>query len=145
MKLLVINGPNLNLLGSREPDIYGNMNYNGLIKSIIDYGAKKEVIIDHFQSNCEGQLIDSLHSAIDDGYNGIILNAGAYTHYSYAIRDAIAAINIPVVEVHISNIYNREEFRHKSVISPVCEGIIAGLGVKGYFLAIDYFLQTNED
>jgi 3-dehydroquinate dehydratase-2 len=140
MKILVINGPNLNLLGSREPSVYGTPTLKDLLENLVLYGNKKGIIIEHYQSNSEGALIDRLHQAAG-GYDGIIFNPGAYTHYSYALRDAIAAIALPVIEVHISNIYKREEFRHTSVIAPVCIGQISGLGLHGYFLAIDYFAE----
>lgn len=139
MKILVINGPNLNLLGEREPGIYGNDTLESLCAEISERAAKLGFEkCDFFQSNHEGAIIDRLHSARLE-YDGIIINAGAYTHYSYAIRDAIAAIHIPVIEVHISNVHTREEFRHHSVISPVCTGVIAGLGKKSYLCALDYF------
>ena len=141
MKLLVINGPNLNLLGSRDPDIYGNQTYASLESQLAAYGKEHGVNLDCLQTNHEGELIDFLHNAISE-YDGIILNPAAYTHYSYAIRDAIEAIRLPVIEVHISNIYKREAFRHQSVTAPACIGQITGLGLKGYFLAIDYFLHS---
>ncbi len=135
MKILVINGPNLNLLGEREPDIYGSES----LQSINDDIAVKAHALGHelsfFQSNSEGSIIDALHDARLN-YSGVILNAGAYTHYSYAIRDAIAAIKIPVVEVHLSNINSRDDFRKNSVIAPVCAGSIAGFGKDGYRLAV---------
>ncbi|MDD2502491.1 MAG: type II 3-dehydroquinate dehydratase [Clostridia bacterium] len=141
MKLLVINGPNLNLLGSREPGIYGHHSYNDLKADLTIYAAKQGIILDCFQSNHEGELIDCLHNAID-AYKGVIINPGAYTHYSYAIRDAIQGISLPVLEVHISNIYKRESFRHESVTAAACTGQISGLGTQGYFLAVDYFAQS---
>lgn len=139
MKILVINGPNLNLLGSRAPETYGRDTLESIITELELAGRKRGIDVDSFQSNNEGKLIDKLHEARGI-YDGIIINPGAYTHYSYAIRDAIEAIEIPVVEVHLSNIYSREEFRHTSVISSVCRGTIAGLGKKGYFLALDSFV-----
>jgi len=143
MKILVINGPNLNLLGSREPSVYGRATLEDLLESLVLYGRKKGIIIEHYQSNSEGALIDCLHRAAG-GYDGIIFNPGAYTHYSYALRDAVSAICLPVVEVHISNIYKREEFRHTSVIAPACAGQISGLGLHGYFLAVDYFARLTQ-
>ncbi len=135
MKILVLNGPNLNLLGEREPGIYGC----DTLKSINDeiYEAARELGYDvtFFQSNSEGGIIDRLHEARLD-CAGVILNAGAYTHYSYAIRDAISAIKIPVVEVHLSNVDNRDEFRKESVIAPVCSGSIAGFGKYSYILGL---------
>ena len=139
MKILVINGPNLNLLGKRAPEIYGKDTLESILAELEEAGKKKGVDVDAFQSNNEGKIIDKLHEARSI-YDGVIINPGAYTHYSYAIRDAIEAIEIPVVEIHLSNIYSREEFRHKSVISPVCRGTIAGFGKKGYFLALESFL-----
>ncbi len=136
-KLIIINGPNLNLLGKREPEIYGNQsfeNYFEGLKNKFDH-----VLLSYFQSNHEGDLIDKLHETGFD-YEGIILNAGAYTHTSIALADAVKAITTPVLEVHISNIYAREPFRHHSFLSPNCVGLIAGLGLKGYDLAIQYFL-----
>jgi len=143
MKILVLNGPNLNLLGKREPDIYGTTGLQELVEDLKAYGEQKGVEILHYQSNSEGDLIDRLHGAVGE-VDGVILNAGAYTHYSYALRDAISATKLPVVEVHISNIYKREEFRHRSVLAPVCVGQICGLGIVGYRLALDYFLHTNR-
>ncbi len=134
--LLIINGPNLNLLGEREPGIYGHDTYDSVCAEIKAFA--KELGFDScecFQSNHEGAIIDKIHAARLDKC-GIVINAGAYTHYSYAIRDAIEAVKIPVVEVHISNIEKREEFRHTSVISPVCSGTIFGFGKKGYFLGM---------
>ncbi|NLO81623.1 MAG: type II 3-dehydroquinate dehydratase [Clostridiales bacterium] len=138
MKVLVVNGPNLNLLGHREPSIYGTAGLDVLINMLRDHGQKLGMLVEHIQSNSEGEIIDALHQAIDR-YDGIILNPGAYTHYSYAIRDAVAAIGVPVIEVHISNINAREEFRRNSVIAPVCLGQISGLGLEGYRLALDFF------
>lgn len=140
MKILVIQGPNLNLLGQREPHVYGSENLESLHDTLISYGKQNGIIVNTMQSNHEGEIIDALHR-VREIYDGIILNAGAYTHYSYAIRDAIAAIAIPVVEVHISNIYKREEFRHKSVIAPVVCGQITGLGTFGYRAALDYLQE----
>ncbi len=142
MKILVINGPNLNLLGEREPTIYGDES----LKAINDelYEAAQELTF--FQSNSEGSIIDSIHAARLD-YAGIVLNAGAYTHYSYAIHDAINAIKIPVIEVHLSNISSRDEFRKKSVIAPACAGSIAGFGKYSYMLAIqalDYLFEAKK-
>lgn len=142
MKVLVINGPNLNLLGTRDPTIYGDLALKDLEEAIIRYGGQLGLEIDCFQSNSEGQLIDKLHYAME-GFNGIVLNAGAYSHYSYALRDAISAINIPVIEVHISNIYAREDFRHISVIAPVCVGQISGFGIESYKLALDFFSRSG--
>ncbi|MBQ5331597.1 MAG: type II 3-dehydroquinate dehydratase [Oscillospiraceae bacterium] len=137
-KILIMNGPNLNLLGVREPGIYGGDSLSSINEEIRKKAEEKGMETDFFQSNHEGELIDRLHAAMGK-YDGIIFNAGAYTHYSYAIRDAIAAIKVPVIEVHISNVHTREEFRHKSVISPVCVGVVAGLGKKSYICALEYF------
>mgnify|MGYP004603370087 FL=1 len=134
--VLIINGPNLNLLGEREPGIYGSDTYASVCEEI--KAEAKKLGFDScecFQSNHEGEMIDKIHAARLDKC-GIILNAGAYTHYSYAIRDAIAAVRIPVIEVHISNVHTREEFRHHSVISPVCAGVICGFGKKSYILGL---------
>lgn len=135
MNILIINGPNLNLLGKREPGIYGNDSLEVIQKEILEKSKELGVDVDFFQSNHEGAIIDALHEAMDS-YDAVVLNAGAFTHYSYAIRDAIAAIRIPVVEVHISNVNSRDEFRHKSVIAPVCLGTIAGFGKNSYILGL---------
>ena len=144
MRVLVINGPNLNLLGQREPSVYGNTGLDVLVKALKKYGEELGILVDHVQTNSEGELIDILHGAIGR-YEGIILNPGAYTHYSYAIRDAVASIDVPVLEVHISNIYAREEFRSRSVIAPVCVGQVSGLGIYGYQLALDYFRRYYNE
>lgn len=133
MKVLIINGPNLNLLGTREPQIYGNQTFEMYFEELKN---NTSVELEYFQSNVEGEIINSLQASKHDG---IILNAGGYTHTSVAIRDCIQAISIPVVEVHISNITSREEFRHTSLISPVVVGCIFGFGLKSYELAIEYF------
>ena len=135
MKILVLNGPNLNLVGQREPGVYGTESYASICEAIRTRAETLGMQADCDQTNCEGGLIDRLHAA-RGVYDGIVLNAGAYTHYSYAIRDAIAAIQLPVVEVHMSNIHAREEFRHTSVIAPVCRGQIAGFGADSYMLAL---------
>lgn len=134
-RVLVIHGPNLNLLGEREPGVYGNSDINALNNNIIDRAKELGLECEIFQSNHEGAIIDKLHTA-RTSFDGVIINAGAYTHYSYAIRDAISAIKIPVIEVHISNIDAREEFRAKSVIAPVCKGSICGFGFSSYYLAV---------
>ena len=135
-KILVIHGPNLNLLGEREPGVYGSDTFERINNEIVERAKANSFECDVFQSNHEGAIIDKLHEARKI-YDGVVLNAGAYTHYSYAIRDAISAIKIPVVEVHMSNIHTREEFRHISVISPVCVGQIAGFGKASYLLGVD--------
>lgn len=141
-KIVVVNGPNLNRLGVREPGIYGMQTLADLEHRMQELGSGHGVEIDCFQSNHEGAIIDLIHEA-DTLYEGIILNPGAFTHYSYAIRDAIASISIPVIEVHISNVHAREEFRHHSVTAPVTKGQIVGLGLYGYELA--FFALINEE
>jgi 3-dehydroquinate dehydratase-2 len=139
MKLIIINGPNLNLLGVREPSVYGNQSFAEYLEDL----KKKfsSVQIDYFQSNVEGEIINKLHE-IGFSYEGIILNAGGYTHTSVAIADAVAGIKTPVAEVHISNIYAREEFRHHSLIAGKCKGSISGFGLDSYRLAVESFIQT---
>lgn len=140
-KILILNGPNLNFLGKREPEIYGS----DTLSDIIEYTKKKssdlDVEISAFQSNCEGEIIDALYRAYDEGIDGIVINAGAYSHYSIAIRDAISSVKIPCVEVHLSNIHAREEFRHNSVISAVCKGMICGFGKHVYPLAVSVLCE----
>jgi len=135
MRILVLNGPNINMLGIREPEIYGKATYEDLEGLINEYGRENGIGIDILQSNCEGELVTIIQKALNT-YDGIVLNAGAYTHYSYAILDALYAVNIPTVEVHISDIYKREEFRHISVIRPACIEQICGQGIEGYIQAI---------
>jgi len=137
MKLLILNGPNLNLLGSRQPQIYGNVSFEDYFEEL---KSKFDADLTYFQSNVEGEIINQLQT---EGFDGIILNAGGYTHTSVAIRDCIAAIETPIVEVHISNIAGRESFRHESLISPVCVGCVFGFGLKSYELAISYYLNIN--
>jgi 3-dehydroquinate dehydratase-2 len=137
-KIIIINGPNLNLLGKRETDVYGDMSFEEFFEELHElYSA--DISLQYFQSNVEGELINKIQE-VGFKYDGIILNAGGYTHTSVALRDAIAAIKTPVIEVHISNIYSREEFRHQSLISGVCKGIVAGFGLESYVLALDSFL-----
>jgi 3-dehydroquinate dehydratase-2 len=133
MRILILNGPNLNLLGTREPEIYGNRTFLQILEELKKHFSGE---IEYIQSNVEGELINALHESKHDG---IILNAGGYTHTSVAIRDAIAGIEIPVVEVHISNLAQREEFRHNSFITAVCAGSIMGFGMDGYRLALEWF------
>lgn len=135
MKVTIINGPNLNLLGVREPGIYGSSSFESYLQEL--KARYPEIEIDYFQSNHEGAIIDKLHAIGFDDAHGVVLNAGAYTHTSLAIADAISAIKIPVVEVHISNVHAREEVRHHSMISRVCRGVIAGFGLDSYRLAIE--------
>ena len=137
-KILILNGPNLNLLGVREPGIYGNEGFDSYLKELNKRFPSLEIA--YFQSNIEGELINKLHE-VGFAYDGIVLNAGAYTHTSVAIADAIKAINTPVIEVHISNVFAREEFRHHSFLSPVCKGCICGFGLKSYDLALTSFLD----
>ncbi|TAG01581.1 MAG: type II 3-dehydroquinate dehydratase [Cytophagia bacterium] len=136
-KILIINGVNLNLLGTRETSIYGNQTFEQYFEELKNIFPQFELV--YFQSNVEGFLVDKLHE-VGFSYRGIVLNAGAYTHTSIALADAISAINTPVVEVHISNIYKRETFRHKSFLTAYCEGIVSGFGLKSYAMALHYFL-----
>ena len=135
MRIFVINGPNLNLLGVREPGVYGSESLEIIEKELKQEAARSGIELSCYQSNHEGDIADELHRAMSEA-DGVILNAGALTHYSYTLRDAIAAIKIPVIEVHMSNIHAREEFRHTSVIAPVCVGSIAGFGKNSYLLAL---------
>lgn len=145
---LVVHGPNLNLLGEREPDIYGDSSLESINQVLVDFGQRFDAEVRAMQSNQEGDLITAIQNA-RLWADGIILNAGGYTHTSIAIRDAIAAINIPVIEVHLSNIFAREEFRHHSLIAPVCLGSISGLGEQSYLLAlmalINLIVEEDED
>ncbi|MHA4895678.1 type II 3-dehydroquinate dehydratase [Pedobacter sp. PWIIR3] len=140
MKIQIINGPNLNLLGLREPGIYGNQSFEAYLGTLRSMYAILD--IEYFQSNVEGELINKLHE-VGFEYDGIVINAGGYTHTSVAIADAIAAIKTPVIEVHISNIYAREEFRHVSLTGKNCKGVLTGFGMDGYRLAIESLLQTT--
>ena len=140
LKIMVINGPNLNMLGVREPQVYGNQSYVDLENYIEEYCEEKGIEVTVLQSNGEGELIDFIHHA-NGNFDGIVINPGAYTHYSYAIRDALSSVSVPAVEVHISNIHKREEFRHISVTAPACIGQITGLGFRGYLLAVDYLTE----
>ncbi len=137
MKILILNGPNLNLLGRREPLIYGNLTFDQFFETLKKNYA--DVELSYFQSNVEGEIINKLHE-VGFSYDGIILNAGAYTHTSIAIGDAIKGIETPVIEVHISNVYGREEFRHVSYIAPNAKGVIAGFGLQSYELALESFV-----
>ena len=142
MKILVINGPNLNFLGIREKGVYGTTDYAGLVKMIEEKGKETGNEITVFQSNHEGAIIDRIQEAYFDGTEGIVINPGAFTHYSYAIRDALASIEIPKVEIHISDITKREEFRKISVTKEVCQKQIYGHGLNGYLEAIDFLLTV---
>lgn len=138
-KILILNGPNLNLTGTRQPDIYGSVMMGQCVEEL-QKSFDGRLTIEERQSNHEGDIIDALQNAKSDGFDGVVLNAGGYSHTSVAIRDAITAAGVPVVEVHISNIYAREEFRRHSVISPVCMGVVAGFGLKSYELALMSFI-----
>lgn len=144
MKILVINGPNLNFLGIREKGIYGTTDYAGLVKMIEEKAEKTGNEIEVFQSNHEGAIIDKIQEAYFDGTEGIVINPGAFTHYSYAIRDALASIVVPKVEIHISDITKREEFRKISVTKEVCDKQIYGHGLNGYLEAIEYLLAIQR-
>ena len=135
-KILIINGPNLDMLGKREPQIYGTRTLNDINADIEKCAEQLGAQCGFFQSNSEGELIDAIHSVAQE-YDGCVINAGAYTHYSVAIRDAISAVDKPFVEVHLSNVHAREEFRHKSMISAVCKGVICGFGEQSYILALE--------
>lgn len=141
MKILILHGPNLNLLGTREPEVYGSMTLDDINSKLIGLGKELGAEIKCLQSNHEGALIDALHDA-KTWANGVVFNPGGYTHTSVALRDAIAAIGIPVIEVHLSNVYAREEFRHKSLISAVCRGKILGLGWRSYTLGVRALVET---
>lgn len=142
MKILVINGPNLNMLGIREPEIYGSKTYDDLVNYIKEEAKKLNIDVDVFQSNYEGAIIDKIHQAYFDKISGIVINPGAYTHYSYAISDAIKSVMIDCVEVHLSDITKREEFRKVSVISPNCIKTIYGKGFDGYIDALKILMKT---
>ncbi|MDE0609700.1 MAG: type II 3-dehydroquinate dehydratase [Anaerolineaceae bacterium] len=146
-RILVLQGPNLNLLGTREKGVYGDLTLEGIHELVHAHAARRHVAVETFQSNHEGALIDRLHAARDD-VDGVLFNAGAYTHSSLALRDSITAVSLPVVEIHLSNVHAREAFRHHSVLAPVCIGVIAGFGWRSYLLGIDALLghtgQLNE-
>ncbi|SHN20459.1 3-dehydroquinate dehydratase [Cyclobacterium lianum] len=141
LKIAIINGPNLNLLGKREPEIYGSSTFEDFFEKLKT--RYPDLTLSYYQSNVEGELVNRLHEVGFD-HDGILMNAGAYTHTSVALSDAIAGIKTPVLEIHISNIYKREEFRHKSIISKECVGMIAGLGLLGYELGLQYFIQIEN-
>jgi len=138
-KILVIHGPNLNLLGKRNPEVYGNMNLEKINEEIRIFSKNNDFEVKIFQSNEEGEIVDAIQKT--EGFSAIVINPGGYTHTSVAIRDAIEAVEIPAVEVHLSNIYAREDFRHLSMSAPVCEGQISGLGWYGYILALEYLIR----
>ncbi len=143
-KILLLNGPNLNLLGKREPHIYGSQTFEDYFE-LLKTEYSDRVVLDYFQSNHEGALLDKIHTVgFDENYLGIVLNAGAYTHTSIALADAISGIKIPVVEVHISNVHAREEFRHQSYISAKAAGVIVGMGIVGYNFGVEFFLRKHN-
>lgn len=142
--VIVINGPNLNMLGTRDPNLYGSMTLDEINQKMIDHARKSNIKLEFFHSNIEGEIVSQIQQSVGH-FNGIIINAGAYSHTSIAIRDAIAGISIPVVEVHISNIFGREEFRHRSYLAPVCAGSIVGFGYLSYILALEYFLLSFQN
>lgn len=144
MKILVINGPNLNFLGIREKSVYGTQDYDYLLQMIAKKGEETDSVIEVFQSNHEGAIIDRIQDAYFDGTEGIVINPGAFTHYSYAIRDALASVTLPKVEIHISDITQREEFRKVSVTAPVCDKQIYGQGLDGYLQAINFILCAAQ-
>jgi len=144
MKIFIVNGPNLNMLGKREPKYYGSQTLDGINREIKAKADGLNIEVEFFQSNTEGDIINFIQNAKDNGGDGIILNAGAFTHYSYAIHDAITSVDdIPVVEVHLSNIHKREEFRHKSVLADACIGQISGFGKYSYIMALQYFKMNS--
>lgn len=144
LKILVINGPNLNMLGKREPEIYGAQTLIELNQSLSEYAQSKQLELETFQSNSEGALVDKIHSAFEQ-VDFIIINPAAYTHTSVAIRDAMLSVNIPFIEVHLSNVHARESFRHHSYLSDIAQGVICGLGTQGYFFALDAALHALSD
>ena len=142
-EIVIINGPNLNRLGKREPEIYGSETLDDLEKRLRDHAKGREIVLGFFQSNSEGEIIDRIAEASDQGVSGIIINPGALTHTSIALYDALAGAGLPCVEVHLSNIYRRESFRQKSFTAAACDGVISGLGFYGYIAAFDYLLSGS--
>jgi 3-dehydroquinate dehydratase-2 len=143
-KIALVNGPNLNLLGEREPSQYGTFTLKELEEKLVKKANDSNVELQCFQSNIEGEIINFIHNTFKDRAGGLIINPGGYTHTSVAIRDAISATKLPTIEVHISNVYKREEFRHHSLIAPVCIGQIAGLGMHGYLLALEFLVEYQK-
>ena len=141
MRIQIINGPNINLLGKREPSIYGSESFESYLERLRELFP--EVSFEYYQSNVEGEMINKIHE-VGFTFDGIILNAGAYTHTSIALQDALRAVTTPAIEVHISNVHTREEFRHKSMISCACKGVICGFGLDSYRLAVEAFLYANN-
>lgn len=144
MSILVIHGPNLNLLGTREPQVYGSTTLDEINADLVALAAKAGARLDTFQSNHEGAIVDRIHAARTDGTEFVIINAGAYTHTSVAIRDALTGVALPLIEVHVSNVYRREPFRHHSYLSDIAVGVICGLGPHGYRAALDYALSRRN-
>lgn len=142
MRILVINGPNLNMLGTREPHLYGSMTLDDIEKMLAK--AFPDVKFEFYQSNVEGVLVEHVQKAISGAFDGVLLNAGAYTHTSYALRDAVAMLKVPAIEVHLTNVSAREEFRHRSVIAPVCRGLVAGFGAQSYLLAARALIDSTS-
>ena len=143
IKIIILNGPNLNLLGEREENQYGTFTLKDIIKTCNDYANKNDIKLTLFQSNIEGELVDKIQTSREN-QDGLIINAGGYTHTSVAIHDALKILKIPIIELHISNIYNREEFRHKSLISKVAKGIICGFGANGYIMSLNAMKKLLE-
>ena len=143
-KIIILNGPNLNLLGEREKKEYGTFTLKDVEKISIDFAKKNKIDLSFFQSNIEGEIVDEIQKSRNK-YNGVIINAGGYTHTSVAIHDALKILKIPIIELHISNIYNREEFRHKSLVSKVAKGVICGFGVDGYLMALEAMVKFLKD
>ena len=143
MKILIMNGPNLNLLGQREPGIYGSGTMDDCLYALRALHPRVE--IDYYQSNIEGELINRLQAAMNEHIDGVVLNAGAYTHTSIALHDAIRSVNFPVIEVHISNVHQREDFRHHSMISPACKGVICGFGLNSYRLGVEAIIYARQE
>ena len=144
MRILIINGVNLNMLGSREPDVYGKTDYATLSAELVKFGEEVGASVDVVQSNIEGELVNFIHSA-QGNYDGIVINPGAFTHYSIALLDALKAVTVPAVEIHISNIHKREEFRHNSVTAAACVGQISGFGAASYKMGIRYFVERMQN